>query len=138
MISPTASGSDMRDKRSLTGFTLIELLAVLVIISLLLAISSPRYFQSIDKSKETILKQNLASLRNVIDQYHGDTGNYPESLEVLVEKKYIREIPIDPVTGRADTWLLVRGKELSIGEGVVDVFSGAQGVNSHGVPFGDL
>jgi general secretion pathway protein G len=72
------------------GFTLIELLVVLGIVALMLTLAVPRYFPSVDKSKETILADNLRNVRQVIDQYYGDTGRYPDSLEQLVEKKYLR------------------------------------------------
>ncbi|MGO4465562.1 type II secretion system protein, partial [Pseudoduganella sp. RAF53_2] len=76
------------------GFTLIELLVVLGIIALLLTLAVPRYFPSVDKAKETILGDNLRNMRAVIDQYYGDTGRYPDSLEQLVEKKYLRSVPL--------------------------------------------
>ena len=84
------------------AFTLIELLVVLGIVALLLTLAVPRFFPSIDSTKETILLENLRNTRAIIDQFHADTGRYPESLEQLVEKKYLRELPMDPrsTTGR--------------------------------------
>ena len=80
------------------GFTLIELLVVLGIVALLLTLAVPRFFPSVDKTKETILLDNLRNTRAVIDQYYADTGRYPDSLEQLVEKKYLARVPVDPVT----------------------------------------
>jgi general secretion pathway protein G len=88
------------------GFTLIELLVVLSIIALLLSLASPKYFNHIDRAKESALKQNLHNMRIGIDQYFGDHGVYPESLESLVEKSYIDKIPIDPITERSDSWIV--------------------------------
>ena len=89
------------------GFTLIELLVVLGIIALLLTLAVPRYFPSVDKTKETILADNLRSTRAIIDQFYGDTGRFPDSLEQLVEKKYLRAVPIDPITEQNDSWVIV-------------------------------
>jgi len=85
------------------GFTLIELLVVMAIIALLLTIVSPRYFTSVDRAKEAVLKQNLSILRDAIDKYHADTGRYPNSLNQLVEDRYIRAVPVDPIT-EEDVW----------------------------------
>lgn len=85
------------------GFTLIELLVVMAIIALLLTIVSPRYFTSVDRAREAVLKQNLSILRDAIDKYHADTGRYPASLNQLVEDRYIRAVPVDPIT-EEDVW----------------------------------
>ena len=89
------------------GFTLIELLVVLGIIALLLTLAVPRFFPSIDKSRETILAENLRNTREIIGQYYSDTGRYPDSLEQLVEKKYLRGLPVDPLTESTTTWTVV-------------------------------
>ena len=81
-----------------TGFTFIELLVVMAIIATLLSIAYPRYFNSLDRAKEAVLKQDLGILRDAIDQFYSDTGNYPLNLEELVERSYLRSIPIDPLT----------------------------------------
>lgn len=119
------------------GFTLIELLVVLAIVALLLTLAVPRYFQSIDTTKETILLENLRITRETIDKYYGDTGRYPESLEELVEKKYLRALPIDPMTDSADTWILVSPEEGAKGN-VYSINSGAQGNARDGRPYADL
>jgi len=118
------------------GFTLVELLVVMAIIATLLTLAVPRYFGSVEKSKEAVLKQNLATLRDSLDKYYGDTGRYPDSLDDLVTKKYIRSIPLDPLTESASTWVLI--PPVDPGKGAVyDVKSGAQGKASDGTAYGD-
>jgi general secretion pathway protein G len=118
------------------GFTLIELLVVLGIIALLLTLAVPRYFPSVDSAKETILADNLRNTRATIDQYYGDTGRYPDTLEQLVEKKYLRAAPIDPITESSTTWILVAPEDGTKG-GVSDLKSGAPGNDRHGKPYAD-
>ena len=113
-------------RRESRGFTLIELLVVLAVIALLLTIAVPRYFQSVDRSKEAVLKQDLATMRDALDQYYGDTGKYPEALEDLVSKKYLRNLPVDPITESASSWVTVPPQDAALG-GVYDIHSGAQG-----------
>lgn len=117
------------------GFTLIELLVVMAIISLLLAVAVPRYFSSLDKSREAVLRQNLAVMREAIDRYHGDLGRYPERLEDLVSRNYLRRIPADPITEQADSWVAVAGQ--ADRGGIRDVKSGAPGTGRDGTPYGD-
>ena len=114
------------------GFTLVELLVVLSIIALLLSIAAPRYFQHIERSREAVLRENLATLRDSLDQYHADKGRWPETLEALATEHYLRAIPMDPVTGRSDTWTTTPGEE---GSGVSDVKSGAAGEGANGQPY---
>jgi len=116
------------------GFTLIELLVVLGIIALLLTVALPRFFPSIDSAKETILADNLRNTRQVVDQYRSDTGRYPASLEQLVEARYLREIPLDPVTEARDTWILEAPHEGEQG-GFANLRSGAPGNDRHGRPY---
>ena len=118
------------------GFTLIELLVVMAIIATLLTLAVPRYFSSVDRSKEAVLKQNLASFRDTIDKYYGDTGRYPDSLEDLVTKKYLRSIPPDPLTESATTWVTVPPENAAKGM-VYDVKSGAPGTSSDGRPYAE-
>ena len=89
------------------GFTLIELLVVMAVIATLLSIVAPRYFNSIDRSREAVLRQNLSIMRDAIDKFYSDTGKYPLSLNQLVEERYIRAVPIDPMTESAQTWIEV-------------------------------
>ena len=110
----------------ITGFTLIELLVVMTIIATLLTLALPRYFGGVDRAKEAVLKQNLATLRDCIDKYNGDTGRYPNSLDDLVTKKYLHAIPNDPITETPATWIAVPPEDLKKGA-VYDVKSGAPG-----------
>ncbi len=119
------------------GFTLIELLVVLGIVALLLTLAVPRFFPSVDKTKETILLDNLRNTRAVIDQYHADTGRYPDSLEQLVEKKYLARVPVDPITESETTWVLVPPEEGGATGAVYDIRSGAPGNGRDGRPYAE-
>jgi general secretion pathway protein G len=134
-MSPIGSGEEvvMKPKR---GFTLIELLVVLGIVALLLTLAVPRFFPSVDKSRETILADNLRNTREIIDQFYADTGRYPESLDELVEKKYLRSLPVDPVTESTSTWIVVPPEDTTKG-GVYSVKSGAPGNDRNGRPYSD-
>jgi general secretion pathway protein G len=123
--------------RAPRAFTLIELLVVMAIIATLLTIALPRYFGSVERSKEATLKQSLAVMRDAIDKHYADTGRYPDALEELVSKKYIRTLPVDPVTESAATWIVVPPAEGKKGN-VYDVKSGAPGKASDGTAFADL
>lgn len=116
------------------GFTLIELLVVMSIIALLLTIALPRYFGSLDKSKEVALKENLQVLRVTLDKFYADTGHYPDTLEELVEKKYLRSIPVDPITELSSSWVLISEQDADK-QGIADIKSGAPGVAIDGKPF---
>lgn len=118
------------------GFTLIELLVVLGIVALMLTLAVPRYFPSMDKSKEVVLADNLRNLRGLIDQYYGDTGRYPDSLDQLVEKKYLRALPRDPVTDSDTTWIIIPPED-SLKGSVYDIKSGAPGNDRSGKPYAD-
>ena len=118
----------------LCGFTLIELLVVMAIIATLLTLAVPRYARSLQRSREAVLKQDLTTLRESIDKFYGDTGKYPPTLAVLVEKRYLRAIPVDPIAKSADTWVVVNAEDPEDG-GVKDVRSGADGAGENGVPF---
>jgi general secretion pathway protein G len=116
------------------AFTLIELLVVLGIVALLLTLAVPRFFPSIDASRETILQDNLRNTRAIIDQFHADTGRYPESLEQLVEKKYLRELPMDPILESREGWIVEPPPEGEQGM-VGNVRSGAPGNDRKGQPY---
>lgn len=118
------------------GFTLIELLVVLAIVALLLTLAVPRYFPTIDRTKETILADNLRHTRDVIDQFYADRGRYPDSIEQLVEKKYLRSMPIDPITESSETWIVVPPEDASKGN-VYSIKSGAPGNDKRGKPYSD-
>jgi general secretion pathway protein G len=113
------------------GFTLIELLVVMTIVALLLTLALPRYFGSIDKSKEAVLKENLHQMREAISRYYADKGRYPESLETLTTDKYLRRVPVDPITESTTTWQVVAPQDPEK-TGVYDIKSGAPGKSRDG------
>ena len=119
------------------GFTLIELLVVLAIIGTLLALATPRYFQHVERAKEAVLRENLATVRDAIDQYRADKGVWPASLEALAEKRYLRQVPLDPLTESRDTWLLLPPAEHAA-TGVFDIRSGAEGATIDGTLYSEL
>jgi general secretion pathway protein G len=87
-----------------SGFTLLELIIVVAIIGILATIAMPALKDVPRRANEAVLKTNLHTMRDVIDQYYGDKGKYPTSLDQLVEKGYLRKIPVDPMTKRNDSW----------------------------------
>lgn len=119
------------------AFTLIELLVVMAIVALLLTLAYPRFFNTYDRSKETILRENLRITRETIDKFYGDTGRYPETLDELVEKKYLRAPPQDPLTESTTTWKLLPPTDGKEGK-IFDLKSGAPGAASDGRAFADL
>jgi general secretion pathway protein G len=116
------------------GFTLIELLVVMMIIGALLSIAVPRYFRSLDRARETVLRQDLAIMREALDKYSADLGHPPESLADLVEHKYIRALPVDPITKSSETWVMVQSDDANA-PGILDVQSGAPGSAQDGTEF---
>ncbi len=116
------------------GFTLLELLVVMAIIATLLTLAVPRYFLSLERSKEAVLKQDLTTMRESIDRFYGDTGRYPQTLAELVERHYLRAIPVDPILRAADKWVIVNADEPD-DNGVKDVKSSAEGKGENGVPY---
>jgi len=122
------------ERRAARGFTLIELLVVMLIIGTLLSIAVPRYYRTLSYARETVLRQDLAILREAIDKYYADLGQYPDTLAALAEKRYVRSIPVDPYTKAADTWTLVQSDDPDH-PGITDVHSGAAELASNGTPF---
>ena len=118
------------------GFTLIELLVVMAIIATLLTLAVPRYFGSIEKSKEAVLRENLNQMRDALQKYYGDKGKYPDALEALAAEKYLRKVPVDPVTESSTTWVVVAPDDPKKGA-VFDVRSGDQGQASDGTSYSD-
>lgn len=106
---------------SARGFTLIELTIVLALVALLLTIAVPRYFHAVDNGKTAVQRQNLATMRDAIDKYYGDLGKYPDDLDDLVKKKYLRSIPVDPLTEKPN-WTVVPPDDPTLGR-VFDVLS---------------
>ena len=116
------------------GFTLIELLVVMAIIGLLLSLAAPKYFRSVDASREVVLAENLRISREAIDRFHADSGRYPASLEELVGRRYLRAMPVDPVANNSTAWMLIAPPPPAEG-GVADLRSRAPGVGRNGLPF---
>jgi len=119
------------------AFTLVELLVVMAIIATLLSIAVPRYFQHLDLARENSLKQTLSVLRDTIDKFHADTGAYPESFEQLIQKHYLRRLPVDPISESSETWILVPPPQVSGSRLIWDVHSGAEGDARDGTAYRD-
>jgi general secretion pathway protein G len=123
------------------GFTLIELLVVVAIIGILAAVAVGQYQRSIVKAKEAVLKENLFRIRTAINLYFSDKGKYPLDLRALVDEKYLRAMPIDPITGSEDTWIEefadLDDADISTEPGIADVRSGAPGVSLDGMAFSE-
>ncbi len=122
-------------RKAKLGFTLIELLVVMAIIGTLLTIAAPRYFHSVDRSKEAVLHQNLALTRSAIDKFFGDNGKYPDTLDELVQKKYLRTLPYDPVAESNASWQIIAPE--SAKGAVSDIKSGAPGTALDGTEYKD-
>lgn len=124
-----------------TGFTLIELLIVMSIIGILAAIAVPSYQRSLIKAREAVLLEDLYQMRRAIDAYFADRIRYPDSLQGLVENKYLRAIPRDPFTDSVDSWTTVPPEPSPEGElaegGVFDVRSGSELIGLNGVPYNE-
>jgi len=118
------------------GFTLIELMVVMTVIALLISIAVPRYFHSVDKAKEATLKQSLSVMRVAIDKFYGDHDRYPATINELVTKKYIRAVPVDPITESTETWV-TQAPNADTGDGVFDIKSGAPGTAKDGTAYAE-
>ena len=126
-------------RRAARGFTIIELLVVLAVIGMLLAIAAPRYVQHIDNTREVVLKQDLQQMRDAIDKFYADQARYPASLDELVARHYLRSVPIDPMTERADSWKIQSQQgQAAPGQATgtaFDVHSGASGQGADGTAY---
>lgn len=125
--------------RQTKGFSLLELMIAMFIMIILLSVAIPTYQRSVQHARETVLKENLWQMRKAIDQYASDKGKYPPSLDSLVEGKYLREMPMDPILDKAE-WDVVMGEDpLSPdgAEGITDVKSMADGTDSQEVAYKD-
>lgn len=142
MASPITNGKslyfavDRKNQGKLRhfAFTLIELLVTMAIIAILLSLAVPRYFGRVEVAKETVLRENLHQMRDALDKFYGDNNRYPNSLQDLVTKKYLRRIPLDPITDSDKTWVIIPPTDAKKGA-VFDVKSGAPGNGKDGTPF---
>src|SRR4051812_15465766 len=122
--------------RSRNGFTLIELLVVLAIVSTLLLLVAPQFWGRVDQSKETVLRENLKLTREVLDKFYGDQGRYPDTLQELVDRSYLRVVPYDPITESTQTWTVAPAPDGMRG-GVYDIHSGAPSTAHDGTKYAD-
>ena len=116
---------------------MIELLVVLAILATLMTIAVPRYFASVDRAKEASLKMSLHVMRDAIDKFYADRGRYPGDLGELVQLRYLRAMPVDPLTGSADTWQVLPAPGGVADGSVADVRSGAEGKAVDGSEFAE-
>ena len=122
------------------GFTLIELMIVMALIVILAGIATALYVNSIQRSKEAVLKSDLFRMRDAIDQYYADKNKYPPSLDALVSEKYLRTIPVDPITNSSETWQTTNADPQpgsSFEAGIFDVKSGAEETALDGTRYAD-
>lgn len=128
-------------KRSRLGFTMVELLIVMSIVVILISVAVPMYQRSILRAKESVLKNNLFTMRTVIDEYTYDKQKAPQSIQDLVSEGYLREVPVDPMTGTSDTWKPIMEDALtSVSQtepGLFDVRSGSEKTGSDGTPYSE-
>lgn len=124
-------------KGSTLGFTLIEILVVLAIIATLLSLVAPRYFSTISRAKESTLRHDLIIMREVVDKFYSDKNVYPESLEELVQYKYLRGVPEDPTTESTATWLFSPPLDTEAKGTIYDIHSGSEAVASDGTHFAE-
>jgi general secretion pathway protein G len=132
---------ERRLRRRELGFTMIEMMIVMAIIVILVSLAIPQYQKAIIRAKESVLKNNLFTLRNVIDEYTVDKKKAPQSLQDLVAAGYLRELPIDPITGNNQTWRVIMEDTLqSVDQtepGIFDVKSGSDKEGLDGTPYAD-
>lgn len=118
------------------GFTMIELMVALAIVAMILTIAAPRYFGNLDAAKENTLREDLFVMRDAIDKHFADQGRYPDSLSDLVAKRYLRAVPVDPITQKTSTWVVKPPPDASLGT-MYDVQSGAPDKARDGTAYKD-
>ena len=128
-------------RRAAAGFTLIELMVVVALISVLAGMGVVMYRNSVVRTKEAVLREDLFRMRDAIDQYYADKAKYPASLESLVSDGYLRHVPVDPITNSSETWQTVPSEpdpgDPTAEVGIFDVKSGAEGNSIDGSPYAD-
>jgi len=128
-------------RRALRGFTFVELMIVMAIIAILLSVAIPIYNRSIIRAKESVLKNNLFTMRTVIDEYTYDKQKAPHTLQDLVSDGYLREVPMDPMTGNSDSWKIIQEDPSNTVNqqqpGIYDVRSGSDKTSLEGTPYSD-
>ena len=139
MARPIRNGD--RLSRPSNGFTLIEIMIVMAIISIIVSIAVPLYQKSVIRAKESVLKNNLFTMRTVIDEYTYDKQKAPQSLQDLVSEGYLRQVPIDPMTGSSSSWKVVMEDAMtSVNQtepGIFDVRSGSDQTSLEGTPYSE-
>jgi general secretion pathway protein G len=128
------------ENRRRFGFTLIELMIVMAIIAVLMAVAIPIYSRSIQRAKESVLKNNLFTLRTVIDEYTYDKQKAPQNLDDLVSDGYLRTVPIDPMTGAADWKIIMEDATNTVNQtepGIFNVLSASDKTSLEGTPYSD-
>jgi general secretion pathway protein G len=133
--------SGNRITRRQFGFTLIELMIVMAIVSILVAIAVPIYQKAIIRAKESVLRNNLFTLRTMIDEFTVDKQHAPQTLDELVSEGYLRQIPVDPISGSNQSWKIIMEDTPASGDnqppGIFDVRSGAEGNSLDGSPYSE-
>ncbi len=123
------------------GFTLVELMIVMAIIAILMSVAIPIYSRSITRAKESVLKNNLFTMRTVIDEYTYDKQKAPQTLNDLVSDGYMRQIPVDPITGTADSWkVIMEDASNTVNQsepGIFDVRSSSDKISLEGTPYSE-
>ncbi len=135
MAHPTQSGNSRR------GFTIVEMIIVMTIISIIVSIAIPIYQKSLVRARESVLKNNLYTMRTVIDEFTYDKQKAPQDLRDLVDAGYLRTIPVDPMTGRSDTWRVeMEDATASVNQtepGIYNVRSGSDQKSLEGTPYSE-
>lgn len=133
-MNPLTTHAVPRQGKSPRGFTLIELLVTMAIIAVLLSLAVPQYFGRVEQGKEAVLKENLHQMRDALDKYYGDNNRYPDKLQDLVTRRYLRSVPLDPITNSDQTWIIVPPPDPHQG-GIYDIHSGASGNGKNGTAY---